>query len=328
MNDAKRASLVACFCLAAPLLASVAQDRTDRVIRAVFASDVAKILEGKGVKYEKVSEEVLRLAPCSCTIRAQHGNVVTLTATYSAIKPDPRRLSEYNGFEDFRGRVFAQQGTGILVYELTVPIEGGVTEEYLAKQIDWLLGVVPDIAEDFGAPARPAATRKYSEGIIIAELGALHSGMNDLGRLGLKRCTARLVGDYAAALVATHDSLAKDVAAVGERVAPSESWFVSIGGDRELADRGMQLLRSPAGADWDRRYVDFIIARLTLDAKQILTFDAPDLRSDIRALIARAIAALRGETARATALRSTLTAASEPASAACSRPGDSDAPVE
>ena len=144
------------------------------------------------------------------------------------------------------------------------------TDDATAKQagaaVDTAAGRVAAAADTTARPTEPAAASAVKRGgwtdaSILGFIGANNAGAVRKGQVAAKKATNPAVKKFAEQLVTAHRALALEMRSLAGKLSVTPD--TADGDVHDVMDKGRdqikELTDKPAGADWDKKYIDDLI---------------------------------------------------------------------
>jgi putative membrane protein len=139
------------------------------------------------------------------------------------------------------------------------------TAKQASAAVDTAAGRVGAAADTAARPAEPAAASAVKRGgwtdaSILGFIGANNAGAVRKGQVAAKKATNPAVKKFAQQLVTEHRALALEMRSLAQRLSVTAD---TTGDVHDLMDHARDQLKEltdkPAGADWDKKYIDDLI---------------------------------------------------------------------
>jgi len=150
-----------------------------------------------------------------------------------------------------------------------------------------------------------AAAASLNENAVVGLLALTHASDSALGAMGATNGTSTDVKEFGRMILREHHALRKDILDLGiQQGLPAETPRVppdaAPAGAREAVDN------APAGAAWDRAYMDYAIAEHQAALENTARALAATLRPEIKQFISKSVPILQKHIDKARSLRKSL----------------------
>jgi len=150
-----------------------------------------------------------------------------------------------------------------------------------------------------------AAASTMSEGQVLGLLTATNAADSALGVLGAERAASPDVKDFGRMIMREHHALSLEAVAAGREAGIAVEAPV-VPPDAPPAGALQELMRAPAGASWDRAYVDFTVASHESALENTARALAATRRAETKQAIERAVPILQKHIDKAKSLQTAL----------------------